>query len=204
MPCFAPNAPERGFSRRRRRVPGNASPNPLLKPAACASTSSARFDSGTRCSRLPFMRSVDTVHVTPPRSISSQAALRTSPERTRCEHQELERQHRRLARPWDAPHLLDALRHILVRERGHAPPLNSVARQPVSITVPAGSSVPDPAHPAPDSFDPPPATAPPACTEWAISRLLSTDSVLELKPRATWFPKPRPKHRTRLLALPAR
>ena len=36
---------------------------------------------GMRCSRFPFMRSAGTVHVAPSRSISSQVALRTSPER---------------------------------------------------------------------------------------------------------------------------
>ena len=62
-------------------MPGNTSPDSSLNPAASASTSSARFESGTRCSRFAFMRSAGTVHVAPARSISSQVALRTSPER---------------------------------------------------------------------------------------------------------------------------
>ena len=62
-------------------MPGNTSPDPSFSSTAAASTSSARFDSGTRCSRFAFMRSASTVHVAPSRSISSQLALRTSPER---------------------------------------------------------------------------------------------------------------------------
>ena len=62
-------------------MPGNTRPDPSLKSAASASTSSARFESGTRWSRFAFMRSAGAVHVAPARSISSQVALRTSPER---------------------------------------------------------------------------------------------------------------------------
>ena len=47
----------------------------------------------------------------------------------RREHQELEREFRRLAHSCIVLHLRDTLSHILVRERGHMPPLHPVARQ---------------------------------------------------------------------------
>ena len=88
------------------------------------------------------MRSAGTVHVAPSRSISSHVALRTSAERGRGEHQELERELRRFARPCAAAHLRDTLGHVLVRERGHMPAASRPLRgSAASIATPAGSSV---------------------------------------------------------------
>ena len=63
------------------RAPGKISPELSDNSAASPSTSRARLDNGTRCSRFAFMRSAGSVHVAPSRSISSQVALRTSAER---------------------------------------------------------------------------------------------------------------------------
>ena len=60
---------------------GNTSPAPSKSSAAASSTSSARGESGTRCSRLAFMCSAGIVHTAASRSTCPQRALRTSPER---------------------------------------------------------------------------------------------------------------------------
>ena len=59
----------------------NTSPEPSASPRAPSSTSSARADNGTRCSRPAFVRKAGTVQVAASGSISSHRAPRTSPER---------------------------------------------------------------------------------------------------------------------------
>ena len=55
------------LSGRPRRTPRKTSPEPTDRSSASARTSSARLDSGTRCSRLAFMRSAWSVHPRPRR-----------------------------------------------------------------------------------------------------------------------------------------
>ena len=65
----------------RARCDGKIRPEPSAISRASRRTSSARADSGTRCSRLAFIRCAGIVHVAAAKSISSQLAYRTSPDR---------------------------------------------------------------------------------------------------------------------------
>ena len=62
-------------------VDGNMRPESSASRRASVSTSIAREASGTRCSRLAFMRSAGTIQTRPSRSTSDQRASRASPDR---------------------------------------------------------------------------------------------------------------------------
>ena len=66
-----------GFPRR----PGNTSGLPRPSARASSRISKARRHSGTRCSRIAFVRGAGMVHTPSFRSISVQTAPRTSPVR---------------------------------------------------------------------------------------------------------------------------
>ena len=95
---------------------GNTS---LSSPSVRAASriSSARPQSGTRCSRFAFIRAAKIVHTAPAVSISSHLASWTSPEPRRREHQELERQLDGRLRRIRVPHRPDGCGHVLVRQR---------------------------------------------------------------------------------------
>ena len=78
---------ESGFPRRLR----NTRPVPSLRLCTSCKIASARPESGTRCSRFAFMRAAGMAQTPASRSISSHVARRTSPDRRRRQHQELER-----------------------------------------------------------------------------------------------------------------
>ena len=85
--------------------------------SAASSTSKARRDSGTWCSRFAFMRAAGIVHTWAFWSTSVHCASRTSPER-RCQHQELEGELRGRCRSRGL-HGLQRCGHLAVRQRAH-------------------------------------------------------------------------------------
>jgi hypothetical protein len=76
--------------------PGNKKSLPADSSLARLRISTARGGSGTRCSRLVFVRAAGMVHIAPPKSISSRRAPSTSPVRAAVRIRNSEREFRRL------------------------------------------------------------------------------------------------------------